>query len=177
MEARQHLAADPSGSHQATLTSDRLFEALQCPICLERLYIPWTFVCGYRSYLPKTNSVHSLVCGHTFCQGCLVAYFEGTQATFKIMYPLAQQRYIAPLYRFCVPYAPPAVQDFLARGAIQPRCPTFTCPRDRSPLTARPVPNYPIKELVDAVAELREEPVTPTGAYLDSSLWSRFFAS
>jgi hypothetical protein len=101
-------------------------------------------------------------CGHTFCQSCLVDWFNTTLAQHMTAYPNYNHNIhnqpFNTLVTDCIahrnmnPHIQFHLQALLPHLQLEVPAPQFTCPTCRKQVKTRPVEDFALKSIVRAIA-------------------------
>ena len=113
-----------------------------------RMWLPYR----YASFHPCTtvlDNIFSLTeCGHVFCVGCMLDWFDSTHVQFLSNHP--EYTPLPPYYQGVLrrPFEYP--QDFsrVSMYMAHHPSPQYTCPSCRVAVTRRPVEDFKVKALV-----------------------------
>ncbi|PPQ98433.1 hypothetical protein CVT24_004112 [Panaeolus cyanescens] len=126
------------------LDAAEVSEHFECAICASEMWTPYT--------LPN--------CGHTFCQKCLLDWFDTTQAKFLAAHPAYhagrphQIHALSQILDYLCAY-PNLAADPRSISALKqtlPIEPKYECPECRSQVTSAPIEAFAMKKLIRTVA-------------------------
>ncbi|EAU91567.2 hypothetical protein CC1G_02056 [Coprinopsis cinerea okayama7 len=150
------------GRDKVVLPYDDLEDIISCNICTNTMFVPY-ILSG---------------CGHTFCQKCLIEWFDATLRNFLNANPHYNPNqplgpHLAALLQQPQLLMNPAAAAFIA--AHSPPQPQYNCPECRAPVKSAPTENFGMKSLVQMVANARKEAIPPPPARPRASVWEGFF--